>query len=52
MDLPVVRFRNQKAWQTWLARHFDSSPRLWLKVAKKSAALQSVTFQDPDGDEG
>lgn len=46
MDLPVRLFRSQKAWETWLARHFDSSPGLWLKVARKSAMLRSVTYQE------
>jgi uncharacterized protein YdeI (YjbR/CyaY-like superfamily) len=45
-DLPIILFEDQKAWKTWLAAHFDSSVGLWLRLAKKSAKLQSVTYQE------
>jgi len=45
-DLPVMLFKNQKAWEAWLVKHFDSSAGLWLRLAKKSAKLQSVSFQE------
>jgi uncharacterized protein YdeI (YjbR/CyaY-like superfamily) len=45
-DLPVKLFKDQKAWEAWLAGHFDSSAGLWLQLAKKSAGLQSVTYQE------
>ena len=46
VDLPVKLFRDQKAWEAWLARHFDSSAGLWLRLAKTSATLRSVTYQE------
>jgi uncharacterized protein YdeI (YjbR/CyaY-like superfamily) len=39
-------FEHQKAWEAWLAAHFDSSAGVWLRLAKKSAELQSVTYQE------
>lgn len=45
-DLPVVLFTHQKDWEAWLAENFNSSPGLWLRLAKKSAGLQSVTYQE------
>lgn len=44
--VPVMLFKRQRAWETWLANHHDSSPGLWLRLAKKSAGLQSVTYQE------
>jgi len=45
-DLPVRLFRNPKAWEAWLARHFNSSAGLWLRLAKKAAGLQSVSYPE------
>jgi uncharacterized protein YdeI (YjbR/CyaY-like superfamily) len=42
----VMLFKHQRAWDTWLVKHSDSSPGVWLRVAKKSSKLQSVTHQD------
>lgn len=45
-DLPIVLFKNQKAWEAWLSKHFDDSAGVWLRVAKKSVQLQSVSYQE------
>ena len=45
-DLPVTLFKNQKAWEAWLAKHFDSSPGVWMRIAKKAADLKSVNYQE------
>ena len=45
-DLPVVLFKDQKAWEAWLRKHFASAAGVWLRVAKKSAQLQSVSYQE------
>jgi len=39
-------FKHPKDWEAWLVKHFDSSAGLWLRLAKKSAKLQSVTYQE------
>lgn len=38
-------FADQKAWKSWLANNFASSAGVWLKLAKKLADLQSITYQ-------
>jgi uncharacterized protein YdeI (YjbR/CyaY-like superfamily) len=45
-NLPVMLFKNPKAWEAWLAKHFNSPTGLWLRLAKKAANLQSVTYQE------
>ncbi len=39
-------FKHQEAWEAWLSKHFDSSAGLWLRLARKSANLQSVSYQE------
>ena len=45
-DLPVVLFKSQKAWESWLIKHSASSAGLWLRIAKKSAQPLSVSYQE------
>jgi uncharacterized protein YdeI (YjbR/CyaY-like superfamily) len=42
-DLPVVAFQSQGAWNDWLASQAADSKGLWLKLAKKSAAVASIS---------
>ena len=44
-ELPIRKFVNQNAWESWLSAH-HSSIGLWLKFAKKSAIAKSLTYQD------
>ena len=45
-DSVVKLFKDQKSWDAWLDKHAESSPGLWLRVAKKSAKLKSVTHAE------
>jgi uncharacterized protein YdeI (YjbR/CyaY-like superfamily) len=45
-DLPVKRFRSKSAWEKWLSRHHESSPGLWLELAKKDSGLVSVSYRE------
>ncbi len=45
-DLPVLPFKDKKAWSAWLARHHAKSPGLWLKFAKKGTDVKSVTYNE------
>lgn len=44
--LPVKLFRNQSAWKAWLTKHCDASAGVWLRLAKKSASLRSITYRE------
>lgn len=46
VESPVKRFKNQQAWEAWLEKHGHSSPGLWLRIAKKSSKLKSVSHQE------
>jgi uncharacterized protein YdeI (YjbR/CyaY-like superfamily) len=45
-DLPMLPFKDKKAWSAWLARHHAKSPGLWLKFAKKGTDVKSVTYNE------
>jgi uncharacterized protein YdeI (YjbR/CyaY-like superfamily) len=42
-DLPVVAFKSQQMWDTWLASQPAACKGLWLKLAKKSSGIASVS---------
>jgi uncharacterized protein YdeI (YjbR/CyaY-like superfamily) len=42
-DLPVIAFKSQEAWHDWLLSQASDSAGLWLKLAKKSADIVSVS---------
>ena len=43
-DLPVLPFESKKKWADWLARQHDTSPGVWLKLAKKDSGIPSITY--------
>ncbi len=42
-DLLIVAFKSLQAWETWLAAQPAGSSGVWLKLAKKSATVASVS---------
>jgi len=45
-DLPLLEFADREAWSAWLAEHCDSSPGVWLKLARKDVGGRSVTYAE------
>jgi uncharacterized protein YdeI (YjbR/CyaY-like superfamily) len=45
-DLPVLAFKSLRAWDAWLASQPAHSKGLWLKLAKKSSGIASVSKVD------
>lgn len=42
--LPIRHFEQQQEWSAWLAENHDTSSGVWLKLAKKGADAQSVSY--------
>jgi uncharacterized protein YdeI (YjbR/CyaY-like superfamily) len=42
----VRLFRSQKEWESWLRKNHGTSEGEWLRLAKKSAGMKSVTYQE------
>ena len=43
-DIPIILFRNAKAWEAWLASHADQQVGVWIKLAKKGSGATSVNY--------
>ena len=41
--LPILAFADAAAWEAWLAGQPRSAPGVWLKLAKASAGVASVS---------
>ena len=41
-DLEILPFESAAAWEQWLRENHDSSPGVWLKLAKKASGLACV----------
>lgn len=45
-ELPIVLFEDSDAFAAWLDRHHRESPGAWLRLAKKGAALRSLSYAE------
>jgi uncharacterized protein YdeI (YjbR/CyaY-like superfamily) len=45
-DLPVIAFKSPQAWDAWLTSQPAQSKGLWLKLAKRSSGIASVSKPD------
>ncbi|RIK43612.1 MAG: bacteriocin-protection protein [Chloroflexi bacterium] len=45
-ELPILLFETQAEWASWLAEHHAAAPGLWLRLAKKAANLNSITYSE------
>jgi uncharacterized protein YdeI (YjbR/CyaY-like superfamily) len=41
-ELPTLEFADPASWERWLEGNHDSSPGIWLKIAKKGAPTATV----------
>ena len=39
----TIFFPDAAAFEAWLAEHVDHQPGVWLKIAKKSSGIASLT---------
>lgn len=45
-ELDILLFENRDKWRAWLEANHADSRGVWLRLAKKAAALQSVSYAD------
>jgi uncharacterized protein YdeI (YjbR/CyaY-like superfamily) len=43
-DLPIISFASRESWAAWLEEQHATSDGLWLKLAKKGAGIDTVTY--------
>ena len=42
----MLAFGSPQSWRDWLAEHHQTSPGLWLKIAKKGAGTPTVSYAE------
>lgn len=42
----MLAFAFPRSWEDWLAEHHQTSPGLWLKIAKKGASAPTVSYAE------
>lgn len=45
-SISPVPFETQQGWSDWLATHYATSAGVWVKIAKKSAGVPSITYAE------
>ena len=45
-ELPTLPFESKKKFVDWLAKNYDESRGLWLKIAKKASGIPTVTYAE------
>lgn len=46
MSYPALTFENQAEWESWLKLNGSASSGVWLRIAKKSADQQTVSYAE------
>jgi uncharacterized protein YdeI (YjbR/CyaY-like superfamily) len=46
LEIPMLLFKNAKAWETFLSKNNGTSNGVWLQLAKKSSGTTSVTYSE------
>lgn len=42
-ELPVLAFGSRDAWDAWLAKEHETSPGVWMKIARKGSGIETVS---------
>jgi uncharacterized protein YdeI (YjbR/CyaY-like superfamily) len=45
-ELPTLTFESKKKFADWLAKQYDKSEGVWMKLAKKATGIPSVTYAE------
>lgn len=41
----IKSFKTESDFETWLSKHHDTEPEIWIKIHKKASGLASITAQ-------
>jgi uncharacterized protein YdeI (YjbR/CyaY-like superfamily) len=45
-DLPIIEYGSQAEWSAWLEQNHERSRGVWVKIAKKSSGIPTVTHPE------
>jgi uncharacterized protein YdeI (YjbR/CyaY-like superfamily) len=41
-----ISFKTRQAWSAWLERNHQTSPGVWVRLAKKASAVESIAYPE------
>lgn len=44
--IPVRAFKDQRVWESWLAKNQTAIDGIWMRIAKKASGKKSVTYPE------
>lgn len=44
--IPILSFKNQKEFSSWLEKNHDKSDGIWLQLFKKASGVESITYAE------
>jgi uncharacterized protein YdeI (YjbR/CyaY-like superfamily) len=44
--VPIRAFKDAKTWDSWLAKNHTATAGIWMRIAKKSSGVKSVTYPE------
>ena len=45
-EIPTLEIRSRQQWRSWLAKHHDTSPGVWLVFYKNHTGVKSIQYED------
>ena len=45
-DFPVLEFRSSNDLRTWLAKNYETSSGIWIRIYKANVGIESVSFEE------
>jgi uncharacterized protein YdeI (YjbR/CyaY-like superfamily) len=46
VELPIIAFTSQQAWEAWLQEYHTETKGVWLKIAKKESGIPSISYAE------
>ena len=46
VDFPKIAFKNAEEWRLFLEKNHNKISGIWMKIAKKSSGIQSITYAE------
>ncbi|MGE5798125.1 MAG: YdeI/OmpD-associated family protein [Ignavibacteria bacterium] len=43
-EFPIIFFKSQKKWRTWLLKNYSESNGVWLRLYKKNSGMKSINY--------
>jgi uncharacterized protein YdeI (YjbR/CyaY-like superfamily) len=45
-ELEIITVKHRRAWETWIAKHHQTTPGVWIQMAKKGSGVVTVSYDE------